>query len=195
MNRALAVFAVVLGLAGTGVACGAAEPCPLCDAIEARDVARAQDALQGGVKVDRVSWELAVTSLGNGDTEGAALVALLAKHGADPNHRIAATGSARRGALNPSGSTAVAGIIAGNTGDVGIFDALIANGLDVAGAPGAEALVAASAARHPEVVARLLAAGVPVNAVVEGQTALAVAIQTRHLATISALERAGGLEW
>jgi hypothetical protein len=195
MRRPLTLLAVVLGLAWAGAACGPAEPCPLCDAVEARDVARVRRVLQEGVTVDRVSWELAVTSLGNGDAEGAGLVALLARHGADPNHTISAMGEARRGAHSRSGSTAVAGIIAGNTDDVSILDALIANGLDVEGGPGAEALVSAAAAAHPGMVARLVAAGVPVNAVVDRQTALALAIQTRHLPTISVLEKAGGLEW
>lgn len=194
MRRWPAALVVGLGLAA-GLACGPAEPCPLCDAVAARDVARVEGVLQAGAAADRVSWELAVTALANGDAEGARLVSLLARHGADPNHTIAAVSDARRGAPARSGSTAVAGIIAGNTRDVSILDALIANGLAVTGPPGAEALIAAAAARHDGGVTRLLAAGVPVNAVVDRQTALAAAIQTRHLPTIAVLEAAGGLEW
>lgn len=188
-------LARVLLVATLASACQPAAPCVLCDAVEAKDVARVQDALRRGATVDRVSWELAVTSLGNGDAEGAPLVALLAAAGAGPNHRIAAAGSARRGAMNPSGSTAVAAIIALNTEDVAIVDALVTHGLDVKGAPGAEALTAAASVAHTGVVTRLLAAGVPVNAVADGQTALARAIQTRHRPTIAAIEQSGGLEW
>lgn len=190
-----ACLAGVLLVAALEGACQPAAPCVLCDAVEAKDVARVQDALRGGATVDRVSWELAVTSLSNGDAEGAALVALLAAAGGDPNHRIAAVGSARRGAMNPSGSTAVAAIIAGHSEDAAIVEALVEHGLDVKGATGAEALAAAAANGHATVVTGLLAAGVPVNAVADGQTALARAIQTRHRPTIAAIEQAGGLEW
>lgn len=182
-------------VAALSSACQPAAPCVLCDAVEAKDVARVQETLRDGAAVDRVSWELAVTSLSNGDAEGERLVALLAAAGADPNHRIAAAGSARRGAMTPSGSTAVAATIALNTEEVAIVDALVTHGLDVKGATGAEALAAAAGVAHAGVVARLLAAGVPVNAVVEGQTALARAVQTRHRPTIAAIEQAGGLEW
>lgn len=181
--------------AGVASGCQPAQPCVLCDAVESKDVTRVQEVLRGGATVDRVSWELAVTSLGNGDAEGEPLVRLLAAAGATPNHRISAAGSARRGAMNPSGSTAVAAIISLNSDDVSIIDALLAHGLDVKGATGAEALAAGAAVGHTGVVERLLAAGAPVNTKVEGQTALALAIQSRHLPTIAALEKAGGLEW
>lgn len=181
--------------AAFGAACGSSAPCPLCDAVEARDVARVREVLQAGAAVDRVAWELAVTSLSNGDAEGTALVSALATHGADPNHRVAAAGSARRGAMSPSGATAVAGTIARNTSDLAVIDALIRHGLDVKGEPGAAALSGAAVAGHTAVVERLLAAGVPVNATSEGETALSHAIQRRDLAAIAVLEKAGGLEW
>lgn len=195
MRRWFAGLIVVCGLAWAGAACSPAEPCPLCDAVAAGDVARAEAVLQAGAVVDRVSWELAVTALANGDTGAAGLVTLLARHGADPNHTIAVIGEARRGAPSRSGATAVAGIIAGSVSDAALVDVLIANGLDVQRSPGVEALHAAAAAGHTAVVRRLLKAGVPVNAVADGQTALALAIQTRHQPTIEALEAAGGLEW
>lgn len=176
-------------------ACGGSAPCALCDAVAAKDLGRARQVLQDGAAVDRVSWELAVTSLANGETEGEALVGLLAASGADPNHRLSSPGSARRGAMNPSGARSAAGIIAGNTADPAVIEAMLQHGLDVKGAAGAEALTAAAAATHTAVVERLLAAGVPVNATAEGRTALSYAIETRHRPTIAALERAGALEW
>ncbi len=210
MARGLRALLPALALGGLLVSgCDDVPPCPLCDAIEARDAGAVRARLAEGAAVTEYAVELAadpnrVVGRVGGEPEGVdrKIVDLLIER-ADPNtswKRVSGGSGRYSSATRGSQSTVyLAEALMELWGDLALVDRLLARGLDVRGTPGGQALRQAVISRRTEAAKALVAAGAPVNHVgidvLDRTTPLAEAIQLRDLETIALLEAAGAVEW
>lgn len=204
MSR-LGLVLPLLMLAGLLVAgCDDIPPCPLCDAIEARDVAAVRARLAEGHAVTMYALELAADPnrvesrvMGSPQDVDREMVDVLLET-ADPNTSWKRVSSGK-GTGGSQKRIYLAEALMELWGDTALLDRLIARGLDVRGTPGGQALRQAVISQRTEAVKRLIAAGAPVNHVginVPARTTpLAEAIQLRDLDVIGLLEQAGAVEW
>lgn len=205
--RGIRLFVLTAGLAG---AAGCTQPgaAALCDAISARDVARAEAVLSAG-PVDwlRQQWSCqpakdAIDLAGGGAAEGTQILRAMLRAGLDPNatFNVSGGGTPRFGGggrtATGTGSTSTTHSLvewATNRGADDVVTALREAGLDMRSERTAQAVVAAAGAGDLELLTQLVEAGAPVN-VSSGITALGSAVAERHHAVIAYLEARGGQE-
>ncbi len=205
--RGVRLCVLLAGLAGAS-ACTDPGAAALCDAIRARDVARAEAVLSAG-PVDwlRQQWTCqpakdAIDLAGEGAPEGTQILRAMLKAGLDPNATFnrsdggsSSAGSSGRSRSGSGSTSTTLSLVewATNYSVDDIVTALREAGLDMTSARTAQAVVMAAGNGDLELLQQLIEAGAPVNTST-GLTALGAAVAERHHAVIAYLEGKGGLE-
>ncbi len=205
--RRVRLIAVFIGLAG---AAGCTDPgaAALCDAIRAKDVAKAEAVLQAG-PVDwlRQQWTCqpakdAIDLAGEGAAEGTQILRAMLKAGLDANATfnvsgggttsLGSSGRARPGGGSTSTTHSLVEWAANYSVD-DVITALREAGLDMSSQRTAQAVVTAARNGDLELLQQLVEAGAPVNTAT-GLTALGSAVAEGHHEGIAYLEGKGGQE-
>jgi ankyrin repeat protein len=203
-DRVLVLVALLTGAVG----CTDPGAAALCDAIQARDVARAEAALRAG-PVDwlRQQWTCqpakdAIDLAGEGAAEGTQILQAMLRAGLDPDATFnliastpglsASSRSGRSAGSTTSSTHSLAEWAAGRSAD-DVVIALRAAGLDMTSERTAQAVVIAARNGDLELLQLLVEAGAPLNATT-GPTALGSAVAERHHAVIAYLESKGARE-